>query len=771
VKLAVVLALLVAPWLASAAYAQSQPPASSFIADPATNAWTTVGSPNTARFDHSALIAGDRLLIAGGQTQWSATPLSSTEIFVYDGNGAAHLVAGPTLNDARVEFTVVRLANEQVAMIGGWGLSKPSIEHYTPDDAIRRFTRDVQLQVPRSRQTILLECPTAASCASAGTVLILGGRPSNQFGAALDADLYDPLAHTSATIGTVRDEHAGFAAVQFADGRVVAAGGGQHSGATLSSIGIYDPTTEVFHAAGEMTVPRGSIAAVHLSDDSALFVGGIVDSSTFGPESLFDSTIEVDAASPSQALNLVQADVTFVDRSTATLTVQLEQDGTPVAAPAGGLAFAVASASVACASVPTSGVIAAGATSVSVTVAPGDTAPLPCSTTVSVSASNISGDLVNVTVTPSTATPPNPTGPGTTMVSYFNPPPVFGGPQRQAATFASVSFSSPVSGQQTPVVTSASTTAVSFFNPAPTALPSAPVVRNGLTMLSYFNPAPVFTAARRQLGIMASISFSNPAFGPQTPVVVTRASTTSLSFFNPAPIAQPTGRATVRSGVTTLSFFNPAPTSQSTGPASVRSSLTTLSFFNPAPIQQPTVAATVRSGLTTLSFFNPAPTLQPTVSATARNGLTTLSFFNPAPLATVQTVLPRAATASAVSFANRAATGGARTSAPRLGGTLDALRFAAGPTITEVSPAVLSRSAPAPIMVITGANLFEVTDVTFSDPMGITIGAFSVSPDGRTLSVPIVLSPTTPAATITVTVTGAMGSSPISNQTAVTIVP
>jgi putative Ig domain-containing protein len=597
------------------------------------------------------------------------------------------------------------------------------------------------------------------------------------------------------------EERAGSAAVQLNDGRVIAAGGDQHSGATLSSIEIYDPTTAAFHAAGEMTVPRGGIAAAHLSDDSALFVGGfgasaaswssaelfapdrllllgrlntayassipargtspfaftlkagalppgveldastgalrgtptqaglftfvvaIADASTPSRQTLFDGTIQVGEAPASRALNIVEAGVAFIDRSTATLTVQLEESEAPAPAPAGGFDVLLASSNPACVSVQTTATIPAGQSAVAVTVAPGGTAPLPCTSVVTVSGTQAAGDLVNVTVTPPTAPRPNPTGPGTTMVSFFNPAPVVGGPQRQQGTFASVSYSSPISGQQTPVVTRASTTSVSFFNPAATAQPT-PAVRNSLTMLSYFNPAPVFTAVQRQVATFASVSFSNPTPAQQTPTVVSRASTTSVSFFNPAPISQPTA------------------------PAAVRSGMTTLSFFNPAPIQQPTVAATMRSGLTTLSFFNPAP------------------------LPTTQTVRAGAAAAPAVSFANGASSvGGAGTIALRAGGTLDALRFAAGPTITEISPAVLSLSAPVPTLVITGANLFGVTDVTFSDPTGITIGAISASPDGRTLSIPIALAPTTPLATIAIVVTGATGSSPITDQTVVTIVP
>ena len=69
-------------------------------------------------------------------------------------------------------------------------------------------------------------------------------------------------------------ERAQFAAGQLSTGNVIVAGGDQRSGATLSSIESYDPTTEVFSLSGELTVPRGGASSFKASDDSIVYVGG-----------------------------------------------------------------------------------------------------------------------------------------------------------------------------------------------------------------------------------------------------------------------------------------------------------------------------------------------------------------------------------------------------------------------------------------------------------------------------------------------------------------
>ncbi len=332
------------------------------------------------------------------------------------------------------------------------------------------------------------------------------------------------------------------------------------------------------------------------------------------------------------ALNILESNISFADRANANMTVRLEGAGVAIPAPTGGYAFALASANPACVSVQASGTIPAGASSVTATLASGGTATLPCTTTITVSGAKVTGDSVGVTVTPAITALQNITGPGTTMVSYFNPAAVVGGLVTPAFPFA----------------------AVSFFNP-----PQA-----------------------------------------QAPVLTPSGAAGSVSFFNPAPVTQ-------------------------------------------APIVTPSGAANA------------------------------VSFFNPETTSAAPVIVPTSA-ASAVSYHNGAdpSIGGAGTTAMP-SGTAAGVTFAAGPTVILVSPKEVSRSANVSYqLVLSGANLGGATSVIFSDPTGITVSPFTVSADGTTLSMPILVSPSTPLATLNVSVTMAGGgTTAVTADTVLKIVP
>jgi len=96
---------------------------------------------------------------------------------------------------------------------------------------------------------------------------------------------------------------------------------------------------------------------------------------------------------------------------------------------------------------------------------------------------------------------------------------------------------------------------------------------------------------------------------------------------------------------------------------------------------------------------------------------------------------------------------------------------AAGPTITSVTPTALSITSASPELVLTGGNLANVTTVAFDDPTGILIGAIAPSPDGHTLTIQLLLQPTTPPRTVMIAVSGPDGSSVVSSSTVFTLVP
>ena len=64
-------------------------------------------------------------------------------------------------------------------------------------------------------------------------------------------------------------------------------------------------------------------------------------------------------------------------------------------------------------------------------------------------------------------------------------------------------------------------------------------------------------------------------------------------------------------------------------------------------------------------------------------------------------------------------------------------------------------------MTIAGQGLTGATGVTLDPSTGITIGAPTVSPDGRTVTVSVVVSPSAPQGVVTVVVAGPGFSTPV----------
>jgi hypothetical protein len=189
------------------------------------------------------------------------------------------------------------------------------------------------------------------------------------------------------------------------------------------------------------------------------------------------------------------------------------------------------------------------------------------------------------------------------------------------------------------------------------------------------------------------------------------------------------------STVATLTFFNPAPLQPPNPPPGNDSASATLTFFNPAPLQPPAPPAQASSANATLTFFNPAPVQPPNPPPQSSSASGTLSFFNPAPLAPPNPP-PQASSAEAgVSFSN-------------------------GPSVDSVSPGLVSRNGQPVTLTINGRNLTGATTVVLSPSTGITVGAPTVSPDGRTVTVSITASASAATGVVDVVVSGPGFSTP-----------
>jgi len=130
--------------------------------------------------------------------------------------------------------------------------------------------RVASLHTPRSAHT--------ATTLRSGQVLIVGGMTSGS-SALSSVELFDPSTNSSQDLSDLSARRAGHTATLLADGRVLIAGG--YDGEYLASLEVFDPATRRFAPAGSLMVARSGQTATLLPDGRVLFVGGVGTGWTF----------------------------------------------------------------------------------------------------------------------------------------------------------------------------------------------------------------------------------------------------------------------------------------------------------------------------------------------------------------------------------------------------------------------------------------------------------------------------------------------------------
>jgi len=224
---------------------------------------------STPRLGHTAtLLQSGQVLITGGYSNESQTPLATAEI--YDPVAGAFF-ATDSMNFARANHTATLLSDGRVLINGGATLLPAEI--YSPGG--NGFGSFSITGTPKDGTS-----GTTAALLANGQVLVAGGQTARTIGPSSTAEVYDPASGTFGPLISM-EARIGDTETLLPNGKVLIAGGGYFFDGccgTLSDAEVFDPMTNSFEPPITMVLSRSGHTATLLGNGKVLIVGGI-----FGP--------------------------------------------------------------------------------------------------------------------------------------------------------------------------------------------------------------------------------------------------------------------------------------------------------------------------------------------------------------------------------------------------------------------------------------------------------------------------------------------------------
>lgn len=227
--------------------------ASSEIFTLASRTFAVTGSLALARSAHTATPLPDgRVLVAGGSVAESAGfTTATTEIF---NPGTGSFSAGPSMTMPRFNHSAIPLDDGRVLVLGGNGLR--SAEVYSP--TTNTFSPVGNMAVNHGLGHVAVKLGD-------GRVLVLGGDATLNIQPSAAAELFDPATNSFTSAGNMSMPRMQHFAVLEADGRVLIGGGRTTGGDSVLTAEIYDPMSNSFTPIADLPLDTYDSPAAHVS--------------------------------------------------------------------------------------------------------------------------------------------------------------------------------------------------------------------------------------------------------------------------------------------------------------------------------------------------------------------------------------------------------------------------------------------------------------------------------------------------------------------------